>query len=76
MKKSDLARRLARRRHISRAQAADQLDGVIHDILRNLRTGKSAALPGLGTLKPGRTLRFRPETAAGRDDKPRRNPAK
>ena len=64
MKKTELARRLARRRHITRAQAADQLDGVVHDILRNLREGRSASLPGLGTLKPGRRLRFQLEKPA------------
>ena len=53
MKRSELASKLARNRHITKAQAADQLDGVVHDILRKLRHGKQACLPGLGTWKPG-----------------------
>ena len=53
MKRSELASRLARKRRITKAQAADQLDGVVHDILKKLRHGKNASLPGLGTWKPG-----------------------
>ncbi len=66
MKKTELARRLARKRHITRAEAADQLDRVVHDILRRLREGRSAPLPGLGTLKPGRRLRFQRDEPARR----------
>ncbi len=49
---------MARRSHISPAEAADRLDQVVHDILLKLRSGKSATLPGLGTFEPGRTMRF------------------
>ena len=66
MKKPDLAGRLARKQRITKAMAADQLDGVVHGILRRLREGKTAALPGLGTLKPGRKPRFRPVAKSGR----------
>ena len=72
MNKSDLARRLARKRLISKAQAADQLDGFVHDILDSLRAGESASLPGLGTLKPGRKPRFRSAAAAGSKGRRRR----
>ena len=72
MKKSDLARRLAQRRRITKAEAADQLDGVVHRILRKLRAGKSATLPGLGTIRPGKKPRLTPAPAAGPDGVRRR----
>jgi nucleoid DNA-binding protein len=53
MKKIDITRRIARRSNLSRAAAADQLDRVVHRILKNLRKGKAVSLPGLGTFKPG-----------------------
>jgi len=53
MKKIDITRRIARRSKLSRAAAADQLDRVVHRILKNLRKGKAVSLPGLGTFKPG-----------------------
>ena len=68
MKKNELAGRLARRTGLSRAAAADRLDGVVHDILTSLRQGHAAQLPGLGTFLPGHTPGFRFETpkSAGR----------
>jgi nucleoid DNA-binding protein len=53
MKKSELARRLARTAGVSQAEAADELDRVVHQILSELRKGKSAPLPGLGQFLPG-----------------------
>ena len=66
MKKDDLAERLARRSHINKAKAADQLDTVVHDILRKLRSGKSAPLPGVGVLTPGKKPRLRQEQSVRR----------
>lgn len=53
MKKEQLAKRLARESGISTAAAADQLDGILTSILRRVRQGQSASLPGLGTFIPG-----------------------
>jgi nucleoid DNA-binding protein len=53
MKKEQLAKRLAKESGISTAAAADQLDGILSDILRRVRQGHSARLPGLGTFLPG-----------------------
>jgi hypothetical protein len=53
MKKEQLARRLARESGITPAAAADQLDLILNDILRRVRRGQSASLPGLGTFWPG-----------------------
>ena len=51
MQKLDIARQLARRARISQAEAADRLDLVLREILADLRRGKPAALPGLGTFR-------------------------
>jgi nucleoid DNA-binding protein len=53
MKKEQLARRLAKESGISAAAAADQLDGILSGILRQVRHGHRASLPGLGTFVPG-----------------------
>ena len=71
MKRMDLASKLARKEKISRAQAADRLDGVVHRILRDLRQGRVANLPGLGTLKPGLKPRFLSDGAAARPSNPK-----
>ena len=54
MKKPDIAKRMARRAGVSQAEAADQLDRVVCQILSDLRAGKGAELPGLGTFTQGR----------------------
>lgn len=59
MRKSDLTHRIARQTHVTPAEAADQLDRVIHDILVNLRKGEPAALPGLGEFRPGQEWTFK-----------------
>lgn len=58
MKKKDLAGRLARRAHISKADAADRLDRAIHEILYHLKKGRPVLLPGLGALTPGRPAKL------------------
>jgi nucleoid DNA-binding protein len=54
MKKPDLVKRLARRSGLTVGEAADQLDRTIHDIVRQLRKGREAQLPGLGKFSPGK----------------------
>ena len=58
MRKNQLAKSLARRAGVTKAEAADQLDRVVHQILSDLRKGQPAPLPGLGHFEPGKTLRF------------------
>jgi nucleoid DNA-binding protein len=53
-----LTTRLARQAGVTRAEAADQLDRVFHQIVTDLRKGRSAALPGLGKFTPGTTWKF------------------
>ena len=59
MNKSELATRLAKRNHLSKAAAADQLDRVVHEIVSNLRRGQPAQFPGLGSFCPGAKWGFR-----------------
>ncbi len=58
MNRGDLAGKLARQTHCSKAAAADDLDRVVHTILTSLRRGEKARLPGLGTFVPGREPAF------------------
>jgi nucleoid DNA-binding protein len=58
MKKSDFAFRLAAEDGRSPAEAADRLDDVVHAILKKLKSGKRAALPGLGKFVPGKSTSF------------------
>ena len=75
MKKQDIVARLARKARLSRAAAADQLDGLIHDILADLKKGLPVSLPGLGTFTPGEKLTFssapRPAKKGSRRDRQR-----
>ena len=59
MKKNDLVQRLARDTNLSKAAAADELDRVVHDIVKNLRRGVPVRLPGLGTFTPGKHPDFK-----------------
>ncbi|MGA2132253.1 MAG: HU family DNA-binding protein [Bryobacteraceae bacterium] len=53
MRKAEIAKRLARQSGVTNAEAADQIDRVVHQILTKLRKGQSAPLPGLGRFRPG-----------------------
>jgi nucleoid DNA-binding protein len=59
MNKSELAKRLAKQKHLSRAEAADRVDRVVHQIVFKLRKGKPARFPGLGSFFPGEKRGFR-----------------
>ncbi len=65
MKKSQIAKRLAKRSGISSAEAADQLDRVVHEIITKLRGGQPAPLPGLGTFLPGPKWEFQKDKKKG-----------
>lgn len=64
-----LLTRLARQSGVTKAQAADQLDRVVHQILTNLRNGRPAELPGLGQFQPGQTWKFTFENKEPGDDR-------
>lgn len=59
MKKEQLARQLAKESGITPAAAADQVDRIVTAILKRVRKGESAPLPGIGTFLPGRNREFR-----------------
>ena len=61
MKKAELASHEGRRRRIAPGNAADQIDRVVSEIIRALRSGQPAELPGLGTIQPGKRWVFHPE---------------
>ena len=69
MKKPEIAEGLARHSGLTEAEAADRLDGVVHEIARKLRKGESAPLPGLGRFTRGRNgaVAFRKEKGGRRD---------
>ena len=48
MKNTDIALQIARDTGVSRAAAADQLDEVLTSILKKLKKGGAANLPGIG----------------------------
>jgi nucleoid DNA-binding protein len=80
MTKAQLAKRLAKEIGISTAAAADQLDGILIGILRRIRHGQSASLPGLGTFLPGPKPEFHfeeclpPGASRGKAPKTRKTP--
>ena len=51
MKNTDIAQQMARETGVSQGEAADQLDEVITTILKSLKKGGSANLPGLGSFR-------------------------
>jgi nucleoid DNA-binding protein len=53
MKKPEIAKQMALRAGVSAAEAADRLDGIVRQILAELRNGKSASLPGIGRFRTG-----------------------
>lgn len=50
MKRKDLARALAERSRLTQGEAQDQLDRLVHKIVRSLRRGRVAEMPGIGKL--------------------------
>ena len=54
MRRKDLGRALAIEAKIPGAIAQDQVDRVVHDILRKLKAGKPVNLVGVGKLLPAR----------------------
>ncbi len=60
MRKPELATRLAKQAGVSQAEAADQLDHLVSQIIANLKKGASAPLPGLGMFTPGPKFEFEP----------------
>jgi len=52
MKQQRIARKLAREQRLPAAAARDQVDELVHKILKTLKKGQPVHLPGLGKLIP------------------------
>jgi len=52
MKRKQIARTLARQKRVPAAMAGDQIDELVHKILKKLQKGQPVKLPGLGRLIP------------------------
>ncbi len=50
LKREDLARALAERSLLTREEAQDELDRVVHGVIQKLRRGGAAEMPGIGKL--------------------------
>lgn len=50
MRKNDIANRLARVTHVSKSDAADRIDAVIHRIVKSLRRGEGTQSAELAEL--------------------------
>jgi nucleoid DNA-binding protein len=61
MKKSGLAKAVARQHKLKTAEAADQMEAAVTQIIQTLRRGQSAWLPGVGTISPGKPWTFQPD---------------
>jgi nucleoid DNA-binding protein len=72
MNNAELIERLAERTHTTPAEAADQLDAVVHKTLRKLRRGKKVVWPGLGQFQPGSHAEIRFEGNARKPSRPRK----
>jgi len=70
MKKPDIAKQMARRAGVSPAEAADRLNGVVRQLLTDLRRRREPELPGLGRFRRDREgkLFFEPTSRGGRHD--------
>ena len=64
---------VAKRRGVEPGAAADQLDRVVTRIIRTLRRGQRAHLPGLGTISPGKPWTFQPEPEKRAGEEPNEN---
>jgi len=53
----ELARELPKETRLPRAVAQDQIDELVHQIVRKLRRGRPVELPGLGKLVVSARLR-------------------
>jgi nucleoid DNA-binding protein len=65
MKKAQLAVQEGKRQQVEPGSAADQMDRAVNRIIQALRSGKSAELPGLGTIRPGKRWVFRASRPKG-----------
>lgn len=61
MKKCDMVKSVARERGVTAGDAADRMDRAVDRLVRALRSGQPAHVPGVGTITPGKRWTFRQE---------------
>jgi nucleoid DNA-binding protein len=68
MKKPEIARKIARQTGLTEGEAADRLDGLVSELISQLRRGQDAELPGLGRFSntSGGAVRFSRRGRPGR----------
>ena len=59
MKKAKLTKEVPRLGGVAPGGAGDQVDQAVNKIVRALKHGRSARLPGIGTISPGKPWVFR-----------------
>jgi nucleoid DNA-binding protein len=74
MKREDLARVLAERSQLTQGEAQDELDRLVHGIVRSLRRGRVAEMPGIGRLTATRPEQRRVGSSPTPGSLKRRNP--
>jgi nucleoid DNA-binding protein len=74
MRKTDLAVRLAEDSNLSPAEAADQIDTILYRIMKRIRKGRPAVLPGLGRFKPGPKTKFEFLQKGGKNGRQEKQP--
>jgi len=50
MRREELASKLARKANLPAAAARDEVDAMVHKILKSLREGRPVEFPGIGKL--------------------------
>jgi nucleoid DNA-binding protein len=65
-------RQLAKRSSVTQAEAADQIDRYIHEVLQKLRKGQRVPVPGVGVISPGRNSQMMKEPNATASKRNRR----
>jgi nucleoid DNA-binding protein len=57
MKREELAKTLARQTGLSKSEARNEVDELVHNILDKLRRGRQVKLPGVGKLSGNKKTR-------------------
>lgn len=52
VKRKQIARALARQKRLAEPAARDQVDKLVHKMLKKLRKGQPVQIPGIGRLTP------------------------
>jgi hypothetical protein len=65
MKRHEFAKTAALDKGVLAETVADEMDSAVNRLLKTLKSGQNAHLPGLGTIVPGKKWVFRQERRSG-----------